>query len=117
MRLAKLSIALMLIASPIASPAQVVYLSSVNTADLIASCRKAENPLQLDCAGYILGVYDQMSISGSICPPSNPGGATTQAVAIAIKYLNDSPDRWHLSPAFLIGESFKAAFPCRKNSN
>jgi hypothetical protein len=30
------------------------------------------------CAGYILGVYDQMSFSRLICPPSNPNGGTAE---------------------------------------
>jgi len=68
--------------------------------------------LRMDCAGYILGVYDQMSFSRLICPPSNPSGGTAQAVAVALKFLNDHPEQWHLAPVFLIEKSFKTAFPC-----
>jgi hypothetical protein len=58
-----------------------------------------------------LGVFDEMLISHLICPPKSPG-LTAQAVAVALKFLNDHPERWAASPADLIGESFKAAFPC-----
>jgi hypothetical protein len=59
-----------------------------------------------------LGVFDQMALSRLICPPDNSTGLTAQAVALALKFLNDHPERWALHPVFLIGESFKAAFPC-----
>ena len=112
----KLAAAIFLITAPHTSSAQAVNASSMTTADLLTSCRRAANVLQLDCAGYIMGVYDQMAFSGLICPPGNPTGGTGQAVAIALKYVNDHPERWHLHPSYLLGESFKAAFPCR-NSN
>jgi hypothetical protein len=69
--------------------------------------------MRVDCSGYILGVFDQMSFSGAICPPNNPDGLGAQAVAVALKYLNDHPKDWHLAPVFLIGQSFKTAFPCK----
>jgi Rap1a immunity proteins len=59
-----------------------------------------------------LGVFDQMALSRLICPPDNSTGLTAQAVAVALKFLNDHPERWALHPVFLIGESLKAAFPC-----
>ena len=68
--------------------------------------------MRMDCAGYLMGVFDQMSISHLICPPHNPNGGTAQAVAVALKFLNEHPEQWHLAPAFLVGQSFKAAFPC-----
>jgi hypothetical protein len=108
---------LLLMASHIPSDAQIqIFTSSVNTADIVTSCRRVSNPLLVECAGYILGVYDQLAISGLICPPSS-GGGTSQAVAVALKFLNDHPDRWHLHPAFLLAERFKEAFPCGQNSN
>jgi Rap1a immunity proteins len=51
-------------------------------------------------------------LSHLICPRSNPSGLTAQAVAVALRSLNDHPEKWDQPPAFLIGESFKAAFPC-----
>jgi hypothetical protein len=92
--------------------AQAIVASTVSTTVLLEGCRRAGDQLRMDCAGYILGVYDQMSFSRLICPPSNPNGGTAQAVAVALKFLNDHPEQWHLAPFFLIGQSFKSAFPC-----
>jgi hypothetical protein len=64
----------------------------------------------MDCAGYIMGVYDQMSLSRLICSPRNPNGGTAQAVAVALKFLNEHPEQWQLAPVYLVGQSFKAAF-------
>jgi Rap1a immunity proteins len=85
--------------------------SSVSAATLIDECRKAEDPMRINCAGYILGVFDQMVFSRLICPRYNPSGLGAQAVAVALKFLNDHPERWDVSPTVLIGQSFKAAFP------
>ena len=92
--------------------AQGIPSSSVGTWTVMESCRRAGDPLRMDCAGYILGVFDQMQLSQQICASSNPDGLTAQVVAVALKFLNDHPERWGQSPAVLIGESFKAAFPC-----
>lgn len=92
--------------------AQIVA-SSMSTSIVIETCGRAQNPLQIDCAGYILGVYDTLSLTGLICPPRNPQGGTWQAVAVALRFLNQHPERWHLAPAALIGDSFKSAFPCK----
>jgi hypothetical protein len=97
--------------------AEGIVASSVSTTELIESCRRAGNPMRLDCAGYIVGVFDQMSFSRLICPPRNPNGGTAQAVAVALKFLNEHPEQWHLAPAFLVGQSFKAAFPCGAGQN
>ena len=92
--------------------AQEIVASSVSTTVLIESCRRAGNQMRMDCAGYIVGVYDQMSLSRLICPPRNPNGGTGQAIAVALKFLNEHPEQWHLAPVYLVGQSFKAAFPC-----
>jgi hypothetical protein len=97
--------------------AQPIVASTVSTTVLIDVCRRAGDQLRMDCAGYILGVYDQMSFSRLICPPDNPNGGTAQAVAVALKFLNDHPEQWHLAPFFLIGQSFKTAFPCGPRQN
>ena len=89
-----------------------IVASSVSTTVLLESCRRAGNQMRMDCAGYIVGVYDQMSLSRLICPPRNPNGGTGQAVAVALKFLNEHPEQWHLAPVYLVGQSFKAAFPC-----
>jgi Rap1a immunity proteins len=92
--------------------AQEIVVSSFSTTVLIEICRRAGDEMRMDCAGYIAGVYDQMSLSRLICPPPNPNGGTGQAVAVALKFLNEHPEQWHLPPVYLVGQSFKAAFPC-----
>ena len=107
--------AALLIASQVPSvEAGQVWISTVSTTDLIDTCHGAKNTLSADCAGYIIGVFDTMSVSGLICPPPNPSGLTEQAIAVALKFLNDHPEQWHRPPVHLVGESFKAAFPCGK---
>jgi hypothetical protein len=94
--------------------------SSVISLAARTRCLRQSNPennivtpgQQDDCSGYILGVFDQMVLLHLICPRSNPSGLTAQAVAVALRSLNDHPEKWDQPPAFLIGESFKAAFPC-----
>jgi hypothetical protein len=96
----------------LSTPCFALYLSDVDTATVTDSCRAAGDTMRIECSGYILGVFDQMVLSHLICPPSNPSGLTAQAVAVALKSLNDHPEKWGQHPAALIGESFKAAFPC-----
>jgi hypothetical protein len=88
----------------------VLRLSSVSTAELRQACRG--DPMQFDCAGYILGVFDEMALSHLICPPENSAGLSAQAVAVALKSINDHPEKWDRAPAWLIGQSFQTAFPC-----
>jgi len=101
--------------TPARAELQAIVASSVNVSDLIESCRRAGSHMRLDCAGYILGVYDQLSLSRMICPPRNLNGGSSQAVAVALKFLGDHPEQWHLAPVFLVGQSLKAAFPCGKD--
>lgn len=109
------AIALLTLSHVPASATEPIVASSMNTAALMESCRRAENTMRADCAGYILGVFDEMSFSRVICPRSNPGGLSAQVVAVALKSLNDHPENWHLAPVFLLEQSFKAAFPCGKD--
>ena len=113
-----MAILLLILLRSTANAEQAVVASSMRTSDVIESCRRAgSTPMRMDCAGYILGIYDQLSLSRLICPPNNPAGGSSQAVAVALKFLNDHPERWHIGPAFLVGESFRAAFPCPKSSD
>jgi hypothetical protein len=91
---------------------QPIVASSMTANELVETCQRAGDTMRADCAGYILGVFDQMSLSRLICPPENRSGGSAQAVAVALKFLNDHPERWHLAPVYLVGQSFKAAFPC-----
>jgi hypothetical protein len=107
----------LLVVSLTSTEAQIAVQSSVTTSVVVENCRRALNHMQMDCAGYILGVFDELSLSGQICPPVNPSGGSAQAVAVALKFLTEHPERWHLTPGFLLREAFETAFPCPKNSN
>jgi hypothetical protein len=102
----------MLMASQFACEAQGIIVSTVTTAELVGICNRTNDPLNMDfCVGYILGAYDQMSLSRSICPRGG-GSGTAQALAVARKFLNEHPERWHLHPSFLLADVFRGTFPC-----
>jgi Rap1a immunity proteins len=105
---------LLFIVSQTSAFAEESYVaSSMAVTDVLETCRRAgSNIMRADCAGYILGVYDQMSLLRLICPPNNPTGGSAQAVAVALKFLNEHPERWHQAPVYLVGQSFRTAFPC-----
>jgi hypothetical protein len=109
------AIALLIVSQVPAAATEPIVVSSMSTAALMDSCHRAADTLRIDCAGYIIGVFDEMSFSRLICPPNNSDGLTAQAVAVALKFLNEHPEKWHLPPVFLIEQSFKAAFPCDSN--
>jgi|SRR5712672_1251241 len=106
------AIAFLVVSQPVAAARDAGIVSALSTQDLIVRCRKASDPMRVDCSSYLLGIYDQMSFSGLICPPDNSTGGGLQAVAVALKFLNEHPEKWHFHPVALVGESFKAAFPC-----
>jgi len=92
------------------------FTSRISVTELIDNCRKAgDRLLRYDCAGYFMGIFDQMSFSEQICPPQSDV-ISRQAITVALKFLNDHPENWHAAPVVLIGQSFKAAFPCRADS-
>jgi hypothetical protein len=95
--------------------AQPVIVSTIDSSKLVELCNKSSTEiLNADfCTGYILGVFDQLSIGRIICVPIGGTGRTYQALAIARKYLNDNPERWQIHPSVLIEAAFQAAFPCK----
>jgi hypothetical protein len=91
---------------------QQAFVSTVTTAALVESCNKPRQLLAADfCLGYILGVYDQASATRVICPPQSRSG-TAQAMAVAIKFLNDNPATWNRHPSVLVEEAFRNTFRC-----
>jgi hypothetical protein len=87
--------AALLIASQVPSVAtKRILLSSMSTQSLMNLCSKAGSThVPVDCTGYFLGIFDQMSSSGLICPSESPLlGA--EAIVIALKSLQDHPESW-----------------------
>jgi hypothetical protein len=94
-----------------AQTSPVVRLSALTTGVLVNTCNgSSANMLSFDgCTGYILGIADQLSLSGAICPREGP--ATLQFSAVARKFLTDHPEKWDKHPAALVTEALAAAFP------
>jgi hypothetical protein len=57
-----------------------LYLSSMTSAVLADYCR-GNDPLQPSCAGYIIGVFDTLVLTGKLCTYHNPSiGAEKQPI-------------------------------------
>ena len=87
-----------------------IVLSNIHTGELALNCQ--DNSKQYSCVGYISGVFDTLVLMGKICPADTSGSVAAQAVAIAVKYLNNNPEQWAIQPAFLIGNALAPVFPC-----
>lgn len=62
--------------------------------------------------GYVLGVYDDLSLQGMMCVPI--GTSVAQMTAVVTKYLRTNPEKWSQSANLLVVSAFAQAFPCRK---
>jgi hypothetical protein len=61
------------------------------------------------CMGYVQGVADAYA---DACPPEDV--QAEQVIRVAVKYLNDHPEKLHLNRAALTKAALKQAFPCPK---
>lgn len=65
--------------------------------------------------GYVLGVFDALSVRESICLPKGQGKVVSgQLVAIVDKYLVAHPEDWHLTAAPEVQLALTEVFPCPK---
>lgn len=60
---------------------------------------------------YVIGVYDALSLTNSICT-SSP--IKRQVGAIVEKYINNKPERWGEPAYYLVEDALKKVFPCKK---
>jgi Ssp1 endopeptidase immunity protein Rap1a len=105
-------IALALMAAAVSAPAPTT-LSSVEAAEVVKACEGSETGLAANfCNGYIIGVFDGLSLSHQICAVGFDA-STMSAVAASRKYLADHPDEWNQRAAVLIEKALRATFPCR----
>nr|WP_276081702.1 Rap1a/Tai family immunity protein [Methylobacterium sp. GC_Met_2] len=75
------------------------------------TCRESRTLLGANfCTGYIIAVFDRMSISREICP--SPGASTEQAVAVGQQFIAAHPELWDRHPAYVLELAFKPAFAC-----
>lgn len=75
------------------------------------------------CGGYFVGAFDGMRIAGAvgterqskavaICPPHDV--SDEQVVDVALTYLQQHRESWHLSAANLALRAWRERWPCRK---
>lgn len=88
-----------------------VVVSALTTGQLAAQCQgKDKDPTASFCTGYILGVFDTLSVARQICP--SPERVSNIAVlAAARKYLRKHDDS-DAAPSFVIRAGLREAFPC-----
>jgi hypothetical protein len=69
---------------------------------------------QTFCQGYITGLSDGVEMTVMALAPSCPPAHVTPAQMgrIALKYMQDHPEKTHVLTPVLIFESWAAAFPC-----
>ena len=61
--------------------------------------------------GYILGVFDILMLSGSVC---SDDATKRQITAVVVKYLNNNPEKWNQPAGILVSEPLTITFPCSK---
>lgn len=69
------------------------------------------------CYGMVFGILEAVAmftrqgvVTARFCLPD--GAKTDQIIRVVIDYLNDHPEQWHYSSAYLTVESLGIAFPC-----
>jgi len=101
------------LAAALAAAEPPVVVSSLGTAQLAESCRGQDaDAAATFCTGYVIGVFDALSLSHQICP--SPARASTGEVAAAArKYLRTHRKKWSSAPSFVLRDALRAAFPCK----
>jgi hypothetical protein len=108
-----LSIACAFLSSRAHGQSEPVVLSTATTVQLAQICNDTLNALRPDfCTGYVLAVFDTLSLGRDICPSRSV--TTVQVMAVARRLLNERPDQWDLAPAHLLSARFRSAFPCAR---
>ena len=85
---------------------------------LLEWCESDSGTLQLGCAGYLAGIsdvtetYDAWGLlrKRDFCTPQHVSLGQLQKVAI--KGLNEKPEKLHLEASDLVANIFAEAFPC-----
>lgn len=95
-----------------AAPSPVV-VSALESEQLARACSGKDDDTSASfCTGYILGVFDALSLTQEICPSAKK--ASTRQVVVAVrKALRRKPDRWSSAPSFVVRDALKQAFPCK----
>lgn len=104
---------MLLLLAALASAEPPVVVSALTTTQLAQECRgKDTDTRAVFCTGYIVGIFDALSLSRQICP-SPARASTVQVVATARRYLRTHRKRWSSAPSFVVRDALQAAFPCK----
>lgn len=96
---------------PVEPAPQPKRLSTVSSAFLAEQCAKPAVPLEMNgCNAYIVAAFDQLSLTGEVCPA--PTFTTEQAIEVGRRYVKEHPDAWHQPPSVLLRVAFRQVFPC-----
>ncbi|NYD91999.1 Rap1a/Tai family immunity protein [Sphingomonas melonis] len=102
---------LMLTLALLAAADRPVVVSALTTGQLVEQCRGKDNdPTSNFCTGYILGVFDTLSLARQICP-SPARASNIEVLAAARKYLRKHKKE-NAAPAFVVRDALRDAFPC-----
>lgn len=95
------------------APAEPVVVSSLQTTQLAQDCSgKDADPRASFCSGYIIGVFDALSLSHQICPSAD-GVSTLKIVATVRKFIRTNRKSWSSAPSFVVRDALKGSFSCR----
>lgn len=97
----------------VAAPSPVV-VSALQSEQLARACSGKDDDTSASfCTGYILGVFDALSLAKQICPSAKKA-STRQVVTAVRKALRRDPDHWSSAPSFLVRDALQQAFPCKR---
>ena len=81
--------------------------------DLLHECNGSSYSYTIGvCVGYVMGVSDTLSMSGTICGDQHV--SASQMGDIVIKYLRDHPEGGRYSASDQVEAALKSAFVCRQ---
>jgi hypothetical protein len=98
-------------ATTAAANAERVNVSGISTTMVMDHCNLNRHITNSDfCGGYIMGVFDTLAWKGTVCVSER--STTQQIMTVAVKALNEHPERWHEQPYSLLAEILTSNFPC-----
>jgi len=102
---------LMLTLALLAAADKPVVVSGLTAGQLVEQCRGKDNdPTSNFCTGYILGVFDTLSLAGQICP-SPARASNIEVLATVRKYLRKHR-KAEAAPVFVVRDALRDAFAC-----
>ncbi|MDP1028454.1 Rap1a/Tai family immunity protein [Sphingomonas sp. KR1UV-12] len=104
---------LVLLLAALAAKEPPVVVSALQTPQLVQQCRgKDADPAATFCTGYILGIFDGLSLAHQICP-SPTRSSNIEVVAAVRRYLRKKGRKSDSAPSFVVRDALRASFPCK----